>query len=162
MPSELASERVEFTVDLLLSTPDSSLPTQVAEFLAEQQGVSFQDMKSIARQFKRHLDYEPPRDSHTNNIALAQHCRHAIVHSGGVVDRRVFRSIRDLTPRTIKQSIELDDRLQFLPSEITEVSESMMAYLVRTSGAVLSILTAEPTRQAEGLPYIGDSRDVRA
>ncbi len=100
----------------------------IGDIVVSTKNISFQDMQSIARAFRDWLGYEPPQGRNVNNIIVGQACRHVIVHSGGIVDRRLMNQIRSATPRDIKQGIALDENIQFEPSEIVVAGNSMIEY----------------------------------
>lgn len=99
------------------------------EILAIQNDISFQDMQSIARAFQDYFDFVITRDTNVNNIILAQACRHAIVHSGARVDKRLQAQVSGAKPRTVKPSVDLDSEILFSPEEVKLVGESMKLYL---------------------------------
>jgi hypothetical protein len=108
----------------------------LADLLAGSEGMSFQDMQSIGRAFGRYFDADVPRDDVVNDVILAQACRHAIVHAGGLVDRKMLRQLRDAQPRTLKPKLTLNESLSFEPSEIDRAAEAMRAYLARLAVAI--------------------------
>jgi hypothetical protein len=113
----------------------TSLDTDPARFvgaaLADKKDMSFQDMQSIERGFRRYFDFSPPKDAVTNDIILAQACRNAIVHAGGTADDRLIRQLRSAAPRGIKPVITANEQIQFSPEEIDAVQSAMMEYLLR-------------------------------
>jgi hypothetical protein len=100
-----------------------------ADLLISQQDISFQDMQSISRAFKDHLNIQLKRSVDTNNVILGQAARHVIVHAAGVVDNRMLRQISGCRPRTLKENLSLGERLQFSPQEVRLLSGSMINYV---------------------------------
>ena len=92
-------------------------------------GISFQDMGSIARAWKNWFSWSRARDDVTNDIILGQACRHAIVHSGAVVDRRLLGQVSGAVPRTLKRDLRDGQELAFEPGEIDSLAGSMRTYL---------------------------------
>jgi hypothetical protein len=107
------------------------IPAFLADLLASKKDISFQDMQSIGRAFKEYFEIVGERDRAVNDIILAQACRHAIVHSGGTVDKRLLKQLRSATPRTLKNDLHVNERLEFSPAEIKTASEAMHTYLCR-------------------------------
>src|SRR5262245_33008573 len=107
-----------------------------ADLLIAQQNISFQDMQSISRAFKEHLNVQLKRSVDTNNIILGQAARHVIVHAGGIVDKKMLRQVSGCNPRRLKRELKLDDRLQFNPQEIRVLSESMTVYVNDATSAL--------------------------
>lgn len=101
----------------------------IGDLLATQKDISFQDMQSIARTFQEYFSIEIEKNQNTNNIILAQACRHAIVHSGSRVDRKLVNQVSKAIPRTVKLDIELGSEILFNQEEISLISESMKQYL---------------------------------
>jgi hypothetical protein len=101
----------------------------IGDLLATQKDISFQDLQSIARTFQEYFSIQIEKNQNTNNIILAQACRHAIVHSGSKVDRKLLNQVSKAVPRTIKQEIELGSEILFNQEEISIISESMQQYL---------------------------------
>jgi hypothetical protein len=112
-----------------MAQAEAERETVFADLLVAQQNISFQDMQSISRAFKEHLNVQLKRSVDTNNIILGQAARHVIVHAGGTIDKKMIRQVADCIPRTLKQELKLGDRLQFNPQEIRVLSKSMIAYV---------------------------------
>ena len=109
----------------------------LADLLASTEGISFQDMQSIGRAFGQYFKVEVPRDAIVNDIVVAQACRHAIVHAGGAVDRKMLRQLRDAQPRTLKPKLTLGERLSFSPAEIARASDAMRQHLARVAAGIV-------------------------
>jgi hypothetical protein len=99
------------------------IPSMVAS------GISFQDMQSITRAFKANFDVQLDKSTNTNNIICGQACRHAIVHAGGLADAKLLHQISGAVPRTIKENIALNEKIQFSPSEVEQIGRSMLWYI---------------------------------
>jgi hypothetical protein len=112
-----------------LQENDFDLTIRFADLFIDSRDISFQDMASINRAFAEFIGYDPPRSDHVRNIVLAQACRHAIVHSGGVVDSRLVRQVSEATPRQVKSRIQEGEQIQFRPDEIEQVGASMLRYV---------------------------------
>jgi hypothetical protein len=103
--------------------------SNIGEVVVSAKNISFQDMQSIARAFHDWLGYEPEQDRDVNNIILSQACRHAIVHSGGMVDKRLTNQVRNATPRDLKLDLAENEPIRFSPDEIEVVGKSMIRYV---------------------------------
>ena len=125
---KLGEQDIKISLADLHITGDD-LSGKLADIFALQKDISFQDMQSIARAFDQYLGFKPQRDNHVNNIILAQACRHAIVHNGSKADAKLLKQIADAKPRNIKQTLSFDQKIQFDPSEIKLIGESMKHYM---------------------------------
>jgi hypothetical protein len=112
-----------------LHTADDDLSEKLADIFMIQKDISFQDMQSIGRAFDQYLGFKPEKDSHINNIILGQACRHAIVHNGSKIDAKLLKQIADAKPRDVKQTLARDQKIQFDPSEVKLIGESMKQYM---------------------------------
>jgi hypothetical protein len=74
---------------------------------------SFQDMKSISRIFEECHEIFIPKDNRVNDLILAQAARHAIVHEGGKVNKRMLGQLSTASPRALKVSLSLGEQIQF-------------------------------------------------
>ena len=101
----------------------------VPELLIQSKDVSFQDMQSISRSFKSYLGIHIDRDSDVNDIILGQGCRHVIVHTGGIVDDKLIRQLRDANPRSVQKDLKVGSMIQFQPAEVSAISKSMARYV---------------------------------
>jgi hypothetical protein len=101
-----------------------------ADLLIAKHEVSFQDMQSVVRAFKNHLDVNIERTSRTNNIIVGQAARHVIVHSGAIVDGKLLNQVRRANPRTLKPELpEIGQPIQFSTEEVEQLSSDMLAYV---------------------------------
>jgi len=122
---ELLQEELKVSVGELQSLPDESL----AELFVAKKDISFQDMQSISRAFKQYLRFEATRDEHVNDIILGHACRHAIVHAGAEVDRRMMGQVKSARPRRLKETLTEGEILHFQPEEVRHLASVMTRYL---------------------------------
>jgi len=101
----------------------------IGDLIANKKQMSFQDTQSIADAFNDYLDYKPIKDKNVNNIILALACRHAFVHSSGIVNKKTINQISNAKPRDIKKKLNENDKIQFEPDEIKQIGKSMLAYV---------------------------------
>jgi len=109
---------------------DDKLEGLFADLLIAQNDISFQDMQSIARAFKNHLQVDVHRTNDVNNIILGQAARHVIVHSAGGVDRKMTKQVADAHPRGLMVDVAVGAVIQFNPDEVRTLATSMNNYLV--------------------------------
>ena len=130
-----------------LNAKDEPLDGTFAELLVSQKDISFQDMQSITRAFKEHIDVYMERDIGTNDIILGQASRHVIVHAGGVVDVKMARQVTAARPRRLKEDLRVGESIQFEPSEVQALGATMIEYvdrLVVLLNGRLAVQEAEP------------------
>jgi hypothetical protein len=108
----------------------------IGDLLISKNNISFQDMKSIQREFKKYFGIKIEKDDNVNNIILSQACRHSIAHEAGIVNKRILNQLQSATPRNIKQELKLNDLIEFSEKEIKQVSESMLSYVSNLSNMV--------------------------
>jgi hypothetical protein len=123
-------EELKFKLEELLNLK-SSLADSIGELLITKNNISFQDMKSIQREFKKYFGIKIDRDINVNNIILGQACRHSIAHEAAKVNARVINQIRGAKPRNLKENLVVGQVIEFNQTEIKIVSDSMLNY-VRT------------------------------
>ncbi|MBN2270479.1 MAG: hypothetical protein JXN61_07690 [Sedimentisphaerales bacterium] len=125
---ELTSTELKLKVrDLQSMLSDKSV--SIAELIANQKDVSFQDTKSIQRAFSEYLGCSIQKKECVNNIILALACRHALVHAGGVVNNKTISQVADATPRQVKRQLSKDQTLTFTSDEVKLIAESMREYI---------------------------------
>jgi hypothetical protein len=146
-PSACKKEEIKVSF-ATLETLNYDVLGNIGELVISSKNISFQDMQSIARAFREWLGYEPQQDRDVNNIILGQACRHVIVHSGGVINRRLTNQIRNANPRDLKNNLTEGNSLQFSPDEIKILGESMIRYATSLSSEL-----------ASRLPIISESTD---
>lgn len=108
----------------------SSLSDSIGDVLITKNSISFQDMKSIQREFKKYFGILIERDTNVNNIILGQACRHSIAHEAGIVNSRVTHQAQGAKPRDLKPSLTEGSEIGFTEEEIAIVAKSMLAYVV--------------------------------
>jgi hypothetical protein len=124
----LLKEQVKLSLSELREA-EFDLRDMAADLLVNAKDISFQDMKSIARAFRDHLNVTIQWDQVVNEIILAQACRHVIVHAGGIVNAQTMRQVSVAKPRQLKPALELGKPVQFSVHEIQQVAASMGTYL---------------------------------
>jgi hypothetical protein len=107
-----------------------------ADLLVDKKDLTFQDMKSIADAFRDYVGIEVTRNKIVNDIIVAQACRHVIVHAGHEVTSKMMRQIRGAIPRDLKPDLVVGEMVQFTPSEVELVAESMKAYVTQVAEAL--------------------------
>lgn len=121
-------EELKFKLEELLNLK-SSLGDSIGELLITKNNISFQDMKSIQREFKKYFGIKIDKDINVNNIILGQACRHSIAHEAAKVNARVMNQVRGAKPRELKENISEGEVIEFTQAEIKIVSESMLNYV---------------------------------
>ena len=111
------SEELKFKLEELLNLT-STLGDSIGELLITKNNISFQDMKSIQREFKKYFGIKIDRDINVNNIILGQACRHTIAHEAGKVNARVINQVKGAKPRNIKENISEEELIEFTQAEI--------------------------------------------
>jgi hypothetical protein len=134
----LLHEELRVTVEELVAL--QAEPEAVGELFRSKKDISFQDMQSIVRAFKDYVGVEISRDEHTDNIIIAQACRHVIVHAGGEADKRLVRQVAQANRRTVKTGIRAGQQIQFTPDELRMVSRSMVTFVDQLASAVVDVL----------------------
>ena len=127
-PEKVLREELKFTIGELCDF-DFDLSDQIGEIIALKKDISFQDMKSIRRNFHAFLGISIEKDKKVNNIILGQACRHVIVHSGAIADAKLIKQVSEAIPRDLKKQIVENSRIQFTTDEIKLLSDSMLDYL---------------------------------
>lgn len=108
----------------------------IAEALADAKEMSFQDMQSVDRAFRKFFGSAPEKGQMINDIIVGQACRHSIVHAGALVSRRLLTQVRAATPRTLKQSLTDGELIEFSREEVTHVAKEMLQFLRATAELV--------------------------
>lgn len=106
-----------------------SIGDSIGDVLITKNSISFQDMKSIQREFKKYFGITIEKDINVNNIILGQACRHSIAHEAGIVNSRVIHQVQGANPRDLKQSLTEGDEIGFTEDEIGIVAKSMCSYV---------------------------------
>lgn len=127
-PDKVLREELKFTIRELCDY-GFDLSDQIGEIIALKKDISFQDMKSISRNFHDFLGVSIERDKKVNNIILGQTCRHVIVHAGAIADAKLTKQVSEANPRDLKKQIVENSQIQFTADEIKILGNSMLAYL---------------------------------
>lgn len=127
-PAPVAKEALAISPEEILGLGDD--PTSgLAEAIMRKKDVSFQDMKSMSRAFKEMLGIEVPRTPFVNDIVVAQACRHAIVHNGGIVDAKLHKQVQGAVPRRLNPGLQLGATIAFTDEEVLSAANSMECHL---------------------------------
>lgn len=132
---DLLEEELKLTVKELLDIGEDR-HGQLTHLLMRKGDINFQDMQSTARAFEKYCGHRPERDHDVNNIILGQACRHVIVHSGAIVDKRCFGQLKASEPRALKPVLTDGQRVQFTIDELKTLGASMTAYLRKLTAAL--------------------------
>jgi len=132
---ELGKEEIKVSINELEQL-DFNLSEDIGRIIIDKKRISFQDMQSIAREFKDHFGFELSKDKHVNNIILGQACRHSIVHSGGIAKQKTIRQISKASPRDVKNELKTGDKVLFSTEEIEIISKSMIHYIDKLVSAL--------------------------
>tara|TARA_R110002072_G_scaffold302655_1_gene487101 strand:+ start:1299 stop:2051 length:753 start_codon:yes stop_codon:yes gene_type:complete len=108
----------------------SSFGDSIGDMLISKNSISFQDMKSIQREFGKYFGIKIEKDRNVNNIILGQACRHSIAHEAGIVNSRVINQISSAIPRDLKLNMTEGQLIEFSEQEIETVANSMLSYVV--------------------------------
>jgi hypothetical protein len=100
-----------------------------AEVLKSKNDINFQNMLSTIKTYKKYLDIDIEKNTICNTIILAQSSRHAIVHSLGRADKKFIEQTINATPRDIKHTFTLDEKIQFSSRELEFVKLAMQVYI---------------------------------
>lgn len=111
----------------------------IGEIIVNNKNISFQDMQSICRAFQEWFKITIDRDIVCNNVTMSQACRHVIVHSGNVVERKFINQVKHLNPRTIKNNIKEGDMLIFSPKEIQQIGDDMLKFYANIGEQIQSV-----------------------
>jgi hypothetical protein len=101
----------------------------IPELLISSKKISFQDMQSVRRAFRDHLEVDVEKTDVVHDIIAGQACRHAIVHTGGVVNDRILRQVVNARPRRVKSGLKRDEVVEFSPEEVELVAAAMSQYV---------------------------------
>jgi hypothetical protein len=133
--------KIKFSALQLLQSDFSGT---VGELITAQEGMSFQDTKSIKRAFKDYLNCPIEKNECVNNIILALACRHALIHAGGVVNNKTISQVTDATPRQIKPELSKGQPLTFTIDEVKLIAKSMTKYISTIISSVSDVLKPQP------------------
>ncbi len=123
-----SKETVTITLGQLHKTK-FNLSEDIAEIVSSKDDVSFQDMKSVNRVFKKYIGYNHERNSYLDNIIYGQAARHIIVHDSGNLSKRFRHQIESCPKRNIHLTLPESGTIQFDEESIQTLIESMRKYL---------------------------------
>ncbi len=123
-----ASTELKLTIEELAYV-DFNLTDSIGDFILKKKNVSFQDMQSTLKEFQNYFGVKFERNKNIDNIILAQAARHSIVHSLAIADEKFINQVKQTSLRTIKNSIELNDEIQFSIDEIEEVVNDIKEFI---------------------------------
>lgn len=128
LSDKLKKEEFKFSVQELVDL-GSNIDDKIGELIAENNSISFQDMKSISRAFQNYFGYEISKTKDVDNIIFGQACRHSIVHSGAKVDNKLLNQIRAAKQNELDVDLQEGQILSFKNDHLTIILESMEKYL---------------------------------
>jgi hypothetical protein len=123
-----------------LSENRFNLADIIGDLVVKKNGISFQDMKSIVREFEHNFGICICKDEHLDNIIVLQAARHAIVHSMSVADDKFINQIRSTKQRSLKSQINLNDEILFTVEEINIAIQSMKLFFTDLNNSILKRL----------------------
>jgi len=142
LPKKL--EREEFKLNLFeLSELKYDLSKEIGRIIARKSDISFQDMGSISKAFKRFFNVTIEWDKNVSNIIVSQACRHAIVHNGEEVDHKCIAQINHAKERELKLNMHENQKITFDKEEIKIIGESMKEYVSNLCTSLLKTLSSE-------------------
>jgi hypothetical protein len=112
-----------------LQKQESSLEGLIADRIADEDDISFQDMQSIRRAFSKNLALDLGRDENANDIILGQACRHVLAHAGGRIDERLLNQVSGATPRRLKRTLVAGENIVFEPAEVRALATAMTDFV---------------------------------
>ena len=137
-------EKEEFKLNLFeLSELKYDLSNEIGRIISRKCDISFQDMGSISKAFKRFFNIKIEWDENVSNIIVSQACRHAIVHKGEEVDHKCIAQIKHAKNRQLKLNITENEKITFKKSEINIIGESMKKYVSSLCALLLTTLQNE-------------------
>jgi hypothetical protein len=110
-----------------------------ADLLVDKKDLSFQDMKTTGEAFRDYCGVNLERDRTTNNIIVAQACRHVIVHAGNEVTPKMLHQLREAMPRDLKPQLVAGSLVQFTPVEVEIATSSMQNYVAAVAAQLSGI-----------------------
>jgi len=100
----------------------------VGDLVIKKKDISFQDMQSIRRSFKKYLGVVTDRDTSVHDIILGQAARHIIVHDASRMGPQFMRQIQGAVPRRIMEDLQETEEIVFEPDEIRQLGNSMLEF----------------------------------
>lgn len=133
-------EKEEFKISLgELKSANFNLSDSIGTLIINKNDFSFQDMKSISAAFKSYFGVDLEKNESTNNIIVAHACRHLVVHTDGTVNEKTVRMIKNANPRTLVPTLAEGQVIQFSPSDLSIVANSMRAYLTMMASKLSAV-----------------------
>lgn len=129
IPKDLAKEEFKFSVRELKEL-EYDLSIEIGRVVARKSDISFQDMQSIYRAFKRYFEIDIGRSDDVDTIIAAQSLRHAIVHNSEMIDEKCQRQLILAKDRKIVRNFELETEIKVSISDLEIVSGSMRRYVL--------------------------------
>ena len=114
----------------------------IGDLIILKEDISFQDMQSTHRSFKKFFGVTIEIDDDVKNIIAAQACRHVIVHNGGKVNQRTINQLRNISPRSLKPNLNDGDLIKFVPGEIEMLAGNMIRYVEMAAGKFKHVASA--------------------
>ena len=142
LPKRLEKEEFKFSLTEL-SELQYDLSKEIGRMIARKSDISFQDMGSISKSFKRFFGITIEWNAKVSNIITAQACRHAIVHNGEIIDFKCANQVRQADNREIKKDLKKGESVIFDISEIKLIGESMDIYVKTLCDNLLSKIPNE-------------------
>ena len=133
--SALREKEIKLPLGALRS--QGELFEDLGDFIIRNEKWNFQDTQTISKACKEFLGFELSRDSDVNNIILGLAYRHALVHNGGRIDRKLLKQVRDCEPRTLVVTPKLDDHIEISVEQLQIVIGSMEVYLSKLAGTFM-------------------------
>lgn len=136
VPKSLAKEEFKFNLSEL-NELEYDLSTEIGRMIARKADISFQDMQSIYRAFKRYFNIEIEKNYHVDNIITAQSLRHAIVHNAEIIDNKCKRQIDIANNRTIERAFSVGDTIEVNKDDLVAIADSMKSYVSNLTSLLL-------------------------
>lgn len=123
--SKLASEDIKLTITKIHKLRNDAT-FEPGDLIMRSKNLSFQDMKSTCRAFQEWVGIDIPKDTHMNNVIIGQAARHAIVHTGGIIDVKLLAQVESaILDATLDLPLESGSRVQFTPELVTDLGLSI-------------------------------------
>jgi len=143
LPKRLEKEEFKFTLSEL-SVLQYDLSKEIGRIITRKSNISFQDMGSIAKAYKRFFGIVVEWDTNVSNIITAHACRHAIVHSAEIADHACINQLKAAKDREIKKDLKENEPIEFNIDEIKTIGKSMELYIKSLCDSLLAV-TYKPT-----------------
>jgi hypothetical protein len=127
-PNAVFKERIDLSISEL-SSLNFDISKDIGRIVARKSDISFQDMQSIYRAFKKFFDLEMEWNQDVDNIITAQALRHVIVHSAEITDEKCVNQLRSARNRSLKPDVKPGIVVTFSKEEIETTAISMKNYI---------------------------------